>query len=183
MTDSEILDILHKGDSRRAFDEIVKSHSERLYLHVRSLVGNHEDADDLLQDIFIKIWAALPSFRGEAQLFTWVWRIATNETLNWLRKQRVRNLFAGDDVSAYASSIADDDARLDADRAERLMSEAILRLPPKQRSVFVMRYYDEMKYEDMSEVTGTSVSALKASYHFAYEKVKDYILKKMEDFD
>ena len=125
-------------NAERLFNEIVKEYSERVYWHVRRFVNNHEDADDLVQEIFLKIWTALPSFRGEAQLFTWVYRIATNETLNWLRREKVRSAL----------------------RFE------------KQRQVFILRYYDEMPYEQMSEVLDTSVGALKASFHIAQEKVR-----------
>lgn len=178
MTDREILDLYRNGGQQQAFNEIVKAYSERLYWHVRSVVGSHDDTDDLLQDIFIKIWAALPSFRGEAQLFTWIWRIATNEALNFLKKNGRASVSSIDDMSEYVSSIPDEDAHLDGDEAQRLLSVAVSMLPPVQRAVFSMRYYDEMKYEDISQILGTSVSSLKASYHFAYEKVKDFLLKK-----
>ena len=179
MTDGEILTLYRAGEQEKAFGEIVKAYSERLYWHVRSLVGSHDDTDDLLQDIFVKIWAALPSFRGEAQLFTWIWRIATNEALNFIKKQKNRSVLSGEDATDVASRMPDEDAYLNGDEAQRLLSVAISQLPPKQRTVFTMRYYDEMKYEDIQKITGGTVSSLKASYHFAYEKVKDYLLKKM----
>mgnify|MGYP003291620591 CR=1 FL=1 len=179
MTDKEIIATYRGGEPQRAFNEIVRAYSERLYWHVRSIVGSHDDTDDLLQDIFIKIWAALPSFRGEAQLFTWIWRIATNESLNFLKSRKKAATVSMDETPESASRIPDEDARLDGDEAQRLLSVAVSKLPPVQRAVFSMRYYDEMKYEDISEVLGSSVSSLKASYHFAYEKVKDYLLKKI----
>lgn len=179
MTDREILDIYRNGGQQRAFNEIVKAYSERLYWHVRSIVGSHDDTDDLLQDIFIKIWAALPSFRGEAQLFTWIWRIATNEALNFLKKNRRNSVSSIEDMSDAISHIPDENAPLDGDEAQRLLSVAVSKLPPVQRAVFSMRYYDELKYEEISDILGSSVSSLKASYHFAYEKVKDYLLKKI----
>lgn len=179
MTDREILDIYRNGGQQRAFNEIVKAYSERLYWHVRSIVGSHDDTDDLLQDIFIKIWAALPSFRGEAQLFTWIWRIATNESLNFLKRLGRSQVSSLDDLSDLASRIPDENVHLDGDEVQRLMSVAISKLPPVQRAVFSMRYYDELKYEEISDILGSSVSSLKASYHFAYEKVKDYLLKKI----
>jgi len=179
MTDKEIIDLYRSGRQQQAFNEIVKAYSERLYWHVRSIVDSHDDTDDLLQDIFIKIWAALPSFRGEAQLFTWIWRIATNEALNFIKKNSKAQLSSLDDMSDYASRIPDEDAHLDGDQVQQLLSVAVSKLPPVQRAVFSMRYYDEMKYEEISEIMGSSVSSLKASYHFAYEKVKDFILKKI----
>ena len=156
----------------QVFNGIVKQYSERLYWHVRRMVGSHEDADDLLQDIFLKIWTALPSFRGEAQLYTWVWRIATNETLNYLRKEKVRALlhFASPDDIAVQKVQAD--PFFNGTEAERETAKAIARLPEKQRQVFIMRWWDELSYEEISAITGTSMGALKASYHIAQEKIK-----------
>ncbi len=159
-------------DVRRLFNEIVKEYGERVYWHVRRFVNNHEDADDLVQEIFLKIWTALPSFRGEAQLFTWVYRIATNETLNWLRREKVRAALRFTSIDAEMERRIDQDPFFDGDAAQRTLSKAVARLPEKQRQVFILRYYDEMPYEQMSEVLGTSVGALKASYHIAQEKVR-----------
>ena len=156
----------------RLFNEIVKDYSERVYWHVRRFVNSHEDADDLLQDIFLKIWTALPSFRGEAQLFTWIWRIATNETLNWLRRENVRAALRFSTIDAEMERRIDSDPFFDGDAADRALSKAVARLPEKQRQVFILRYYDEVPYEEMSEILGTSVGALKASYHIAQEKVR-----------
>ena len=156
----------------RLFNEIVKDYSERVYWHVRRFVNNHEDADDLVQEIFLKIWTALPSFRGEAQLFTWVYRIATNETLNWLRREKVRSALRFTSIDAEMERRIDSDPFFDGDAADRALSKAVAKLPEKQRQVFVMRYYDELPYEEMSAVLGTSVGALKASYHIAQEKVR-----------
>ena len=158
--------------AERLFNEIVKDYSERVYWHVRRFVNNHEDADDLVQEIFLKIWTALPSFRGDAQLFTWVYRIATNETLNWLRREKVRSALRFTTIDAEMERRIDSDPFFDGDAADRALSKAVAKLPEKQRQVFVMRYYDELPYEDMSAVLGTSVGALKASYHIAQEKVR-----------
>lgn len=173
MSDEEILSLYRAGDRERAFGELVKSLSERLYWHVRGLVGNHEDTDDLLQDIFVKVWNALPGFRGDSQLYTWIFRIATNESLNFLRKQSLRATLGLE----KAERVTDSDPYFRGDEAQRLLSQAIAKLPPKQRAVFNLRYFEEMPYEEMSQVLGTSVGALKASYHFAYEKVKEYLLQ------
>ena len=154
------------------FNQIVKEYSERVYWHVRRFVNSHEDADDLVQDIFLKIWTALPSFRGEAQLFTWLHRIATNETLNYLRKQKVRASLRFQSLDAEMERRIDEDPYFNGTEAQRLLTKAIARLPEKQRIVFSLRYYEEMKYEDIAAITGTSVGALKASYHIAYEKLK-----------
>ena len=159
-------------NAERLFNEIVKEYSERVYWHVRRFVNNHEDADDLVQEIFLKIWTALPSFRGDAQLFTWVYRIATNETLNWLRREKVRSALRFTSIDAEMERRIDSDPFFDGDAADRALSKAVAKLPEKQRQVFVMRYYDELPYEEMSAVLGTSVGALKASYHIAQEKVR-----------
>ena len=159
-------------DLRQLFNEIVKQYSERLWWHVRRFVNSQEDADDLIQDIFLKIWTALPSFRGEAQLFTWVYRIATNETLNWLRREKVRAALRFTTIDAEMERRIDSDPFFDGDAADRALSKAVAKLPEKQRQVFVLRYYDELPYEEMSSVLGTSVGALKASYHIAQEKVR-----------
>lgn len=156
-----------------AFRGIVDAYTERLYWHVRRFLCSHEDTNDLLQDIFIKIWSALPSFRGEARLYTWIYRIATNEVLNYLRRQKFKALLSLDSVSASLERRIDEDAGFNGDELQRELHKAIRRLPEKQRIVFSLRYFDEMKYEDISEITGTSVGALKASYHHAYSKIKN----------
>ena len=156
----------------QVFNAIVKDYSERLYWHVRRMVGTHEDADDLLQDIFLKIWTALPSFRGEAQLYTWVWRIATNETLNWLRREKVRAALRFQRVDEELERRIMADPFFNGTAAQRELFKALARLPEKQRQVFVMRWWDELSYEQISAITGTSVGALKASYHIAQEKLK-----------
>ncbi len=156
----------------QVFNSIVKDYSERLYWHVRRMVGTHEDADDLLQDIFLKIWTALPSFRGEAQLYTWVWRIATNETLNWLRREKVRAALRFQSIDAELERRILADPYFNGTDAQRELFKALARLPEKQRQVFVMRWWDELSYEQISAITGTSVGALKASYHIAQEKLK-----------
>ena len=156
----------------QVFNGIVRDYSERLYWHVRRMTGTHEDADDLLQDIFLKIWTALPSFRGEAQLYTWVWRIATNETLNWLRKEKVRATLRFSSVDAEMERRIQADPYFNGTEAQRKLMTAVARLPHKQRQVFVMRWWDELSYEEMAQITGTSVGALKASYHIAQEKLR-----------
>lgn len=179
MTDKEILELYRAGRQQEAFNQIVKTYSERLYWHVRSLVCSHEDADDLVQDIYIKVWNSLPTFRGDAQLFTWLYRIATNETLNFLNKQKVRAALNFESLTENLERKVDDDPYFNGNEAERLLSKAIQHLPQKQKAVFCMRYYQELSYEDISEITGSSVGALKASYHFAYEKIKKELQEKM----
>lgn len=156
----------------QTFNTIVKEYSERLYWHVRRMVNSHEDADDLLQEIFLKIWTALPTFRGEAQLYTWVWRIATNETLNHLRKERVRAMLRMQSIDAEMERRIQADSFFNGTEAQRELMKGLSKLPEKQRQVFVMRWWDELSYEEISAITGTSVGALKASYHIAQEKLK-----------
>ena len=175
MTDREIIDLYKAGQQERAFREIVDSYSERLYWHVRRFLCSHEDTDDLLQDIFIKIWSALPSFRGDSQLYTWLYRIATNETLNFLNKQKVRSALQFESLSSKLEEKIDEDPWFNGDSLQRLLMKAIQRLPEKQRLVFTMRWFEELSYEDISEILGTSVGALKASYHFATEKLKTFL--------
>lgn len=177
MTEKEIIFLYDSGRCEEAFSGIVECYSERLYLHIRRFVCCHEDADDLVQEVFIKIWAALPSFRRDAQFFTWIYRIATNEVLNFLRKQKIRAMISLDSSESVLAKKIDEDVSFNGDRLQRELHKAILKLPKKQRIVFSLRYFDEMKYEDMAEITGTSVGALKASYHFAYNKVKEEIQK------
>ena len=172
MTDREITDIFKSGRHEQAFNQIVANYTERLYWHVRRFLCSHEDTNDLLQDIFIKIWTALPSFRGDAQLFTWIYRIATNEVLNYLRKQKIKAMISLDSAGSILERKIDEDVYFNGDEMQRELHKAIQRLPEKQRIVFNLRYFDEMKYEDISDITGTSVGALKASYHHAYGKVK-----------
>lgn len=180
MTDREIITLYRSGEREKAFSEIVSTYSERLYWHVRHLVSSHEDTDDLLQEIFVKVWTALPSYRGDAQLFTWMWRIATNESLNFMRKKNVRASlqFASIEDDDMASRI-EDDPYFDGDEAQRYLYEAISQLPDRQKAVFTMRYYDDISYKEMSEILDASVGALKASYHIAYEKVKAYLQERL----
>ena len=166
-------------ENEKIFNQIVRDYSERLWWHVRRFVNSHEDADDLLQEIFLKVWAALPSFRGESQLFTWVWRIATNETLNHLRKEKVRAALKFSSVDAEMERRIQADPYFKGTQAERELAKAVLKLPEKQRQVFIMRWWDDLSYEEMSAITGTSVGSLKASYHIAQEKVRSLVSEQL----
>lgn len=159
------------------FNEIVREFSERVYWHVRRFVNSHEDADDLVQDVFLKVWTALPSFRGEAQTYTWIYRIATNEALNWLRREKVRAALRFSSLDEEMERRIDADPWFNGDAAERNLSKAVARLPERQRQVFILRYYDEMPYEEMAKVLDTSVGSLKASYHIAQEKIRETLGK------
>ena len=157
------------------FKELVDKYSEQLYWHVRNLVNSHEDADDIVQESFVKAWKALPSFRGDSSVSTWLWRIATNEALGFLRKQKVRAALRFESLSAAAERVIDSDPWFDGDEAQRRLVVAVGKLPDKQRAVFCMRYFEELPYEQISEITGTSVGALKASYHIAADKISESV--------
>ena len=177
MTEREIIRLHQNGRIEEAFNGIVNTYSERLYWHVRRFLCNHEDTNDLLQDIYIKVWTALPTFRGESQVFTWLWRIATNEVLNHLRKQKFKAMVSLDSSIDILRKKIDDDPYFNGNELQRELHKAIQKLPEKQRIVFNMRYFDELKYEEISEITDTSVGALKASYHHAYNKIKEELNK------
>ena len=177
MKDREIIELYSCGRHEEAFRGITDAYTERLYWHVRRFVCSHDDTNDLLQDIFIKIWTALPSFRGDSGLYTWIYRIATNEVLNHLRRQKVKSLLSFESISASLEKKIDEDIYFNGNELQRELHKAIQRLPQKQRIVFSLRYFDEMKYEEISEITDTSVGALKASYHHAYNKIKEDLQK------
>jgi RNA polymerase sigma factor (sigma-70 family) len=164
----------HEESKERAFTAILKKYSERLYWHIRRLVINHDDTHDVLQNVSIKAWKALADFREEAHLYTWLYRIATNESLSFLEAQKRRaTLSLSDHESALEQKLVAEKG-YDARKIEWKLQQAIQSLPEKQRVVFNLRYYDEMPYEQMSEVTGTSIGALKASYHHAVKKVEAF---------
>ena len=177
MSDKEIMDLYRSGDREKAFEALVDSYSERLYWLVRHFLCSHEDTDDLLQEIFVKIWTSLPSFRGDSRLYTWLYRIATNESLNFLHKQKVRSALKFESLTAELEDKIEEDPFFNGDSTQRLIAKAVLKLPDKQKTVFMMRYYEELSYEEISEITGTSAGAIKASYHFACEKIKAEVEK------
>ena len=153
---------------------IVDQYSQSLYWKIRSIVLTHEDADDVLQNTFLKAWKSLPTFQGKAKLSTWLYRIAINESLDFLRRQKAATLSSADADLPVANRLLADDY-FDGDKSQALLQEAIATLPDVQRTVFTLRYYDEMKYSDISEILGTSEGSLKASYHIAVQKITDYV--------
>ena len=153
---------------------IVDQYSQSLYWKIRSIVLTHEDTDDVLQNTFLKAWKSLPTFQGKAKLSTWLYRIAINESLDFLRRQRAATLSSADADLLVANRLMADDY-FDGDKSQALLQEAIATLPDVQRMVFTLRYYDEMKYSDISEILGTSEGSLKASYHIAVQKITDYV--------
>lgn len=160
---------------RKAFSQVVSLYGEKLYWQIRKMVLNHDDADDLLQDTFLKAWMNLDSFRGEAKISTWLFRIAINECITFLNRQRAQCTISMDDADTFLLERLRSDEYFCGDDIQRKLQEAIALLPDKQRLVFNMKYFDDMKYEEMSEILGTSVGALKASYHHAVKKVEKYL--------
>ena len=179
LEDKELLEKLRNEETRNfAFNQLIRKYQERIYWHIRKMVIDHDDADDIVQDVFVKVYKAIGKFREDAQLFTWIYRIATNECLTFLNKKKRRFFLPIGDVEAELNNKLDTSSDLDGDQIQMKLQKALLKLPAKQRLVFNMKYYDEMKYEEISEITNTSVGALKASYHHAVKKIED--LLKME---
>lgn len=177
-TEEEIVEQLRNPDRQRsAFAWVVKTYREKLYWQIRKMVLCHEDANDLLQNTFLKAWTSIDNFRGEARLSTWLYKIAINECITFLNRLRNMNNVSIDDTDVFLLERLKGDEYFDGDEAQLKLQRAILTLPEKQRLVFNMKYFDEMKYEEMSEVSGTSVGALKASYHHAVKKVEDFLTK------
>jgi RNA polymerase sigma factor (sigma-70 family) len=160
----------------KAFTAIIKKYQEKLYWHIRRMVVEHEDANDVLQNVFIRVWNGLDNFREDSQLYTWLYRIATNECLSYLEQQKRKSSVSLDEMESGLSNKVVADKYFDPNKLEWKLQLAIQQLPDKQRVVFTLRYYDEMPYEEMSRVLDTSEGALKASYHHAVKKIEDYIL-------
>ncbi|HTE26498.1 RNA polymerase sigma factor [Flavitalea sp.] len=177
LQDSELLvQFRNPATKEAAYTSLIRKYQEKLYWHVRRIVVEHEDANDVLQNTFIRVWNALENFREDSQLYTWLYRIATNECLSFLeQKKRKSSVSLSDDENSLTGSIrADKD--FDPSKIEWKLQLAIQQLPEKQRAVFSLRYYDEMPYNEMSKVLETSEGALKASYHHAVKKIEDFIL-------
>ena len=175
--DQAILERFKNVDTKEsAFTELVKKYQEKLYWHIRRMVIVHDDADDVLQNVFIKLWKGLENFREDSQLYTWLYRIATNESITFLEQRKKRSMISiSEEENGLANQLKADE-NFDANKLEWKLQLGIQQLPEKQRVVFNLRYYDEMPYEEMSKVLDTSVGALKASYHHAAKKIEDYIL-------
>lgn len=176
--DAELLALFQDEKTRnQAFNLILKKYQQKIYWHIRRMVVNHDDADDLVQDVFVKVWKSLPGFRSDAQLYTWMYRIATNECITFLNRKKLKNNIPLDDVVGELSESLADSSYFDGDKAQMKLQKALLTLPEKQKLVFNMKYFDEMKYEEMSEILGTSVGALKSSFHLAVKKIEAILLE------
>lgn len=175
LSDLQLIEEVRNG-KRRAFTELMRRYQQRVYWVARRIVGTHEDADDIAQETFVKAYTALGDFRGESSFFTWLYRIAVNLSLNAVRKkQLVSYLRESDIINRLFPSSEDPSREVEFKETQSRLQEAIARLPEKQRAVFVMRYYDEMSYEEISEVMKTSVGGLKANFFHALRKVREYM--------
>lgn len=178
LNDQEILILLRKkGNENYAFNLLVESYKERLYWHIRKILINHDDTDDVLQNTFIKIWNGIPGFRENSLLYTWIYRIATNEALNFLKQKKRKYFLPLIKIEKQLSESLTTDEYFSGDELQLKLQKAVLRLPRKQRIIFNMKYFDEMKYEDISEILGISVGSLKASYHHAVKKIEKFLIE------
>ncbi len=179
ISDFDIIKSFQKEESRHAaFTILMKKYQERLYWHIRKMVLNHDDADDLIQDVFIKVWNHLDGFREDSKLYTWLYRIATNECITFLNQKKHKGSISldEDEDSSYLAETLRSESFLDGNKIQMKLQEALLTLPDKQRLVFNMKYFDDLKYEEISEIVGTSIGALKASYHLATKKIERFLL-------
>ena len=175
-TDEEILHYYEQGNKEQAFRLIINKYSRRLYKHIRSIVGSHETTNDILQNTFIKAWRAFPNFKLDAKVYTWLYTISTNESLSYLRQSRTRNTVPLEISDATINIPAKEaDYTNNAEEISLKLTNAVNSLPEKQKLVFRMKYFQHMKYEDISKTLDTSIGALKASYHFAVNKIKNYL--------
>jgi RNA polymerase sigma factor (sigma-70 family) len=174
--DKELLHQFKQPETKeKAFTTIIKKYQEKLYWHIRRMVVDHDDANDVLQNVFIKVWNGLQNFREDSQLYTWLYRIGTNESLTFLDQQKRRSTVSMNEEEASLNNKIKAEEGFDAKKLEWKLQLAIQKLPEKQRAVFTLRYYDEMPYEEMSRVLETSEGALKASYHHAVKKIEEFI--------
>ena len=172
-----LIQVKEVATKEQAFTTIIKKYQQKLYWHIRRMVIDHESANDVLQNVFLKAWKGLDNFREDSQLYTWLYRIATNESLTFLDQIKRKSAISLNEVESGLSNKIKADTNFDANRLEWKLQLAIQQLPEKQRLVFNLRYYDEMPYEEMSKILGTSEGALKASYHHAAKKIQDFILR------
>ena len=176
LEDQEILNKLQKKESKNyGFNLLVRKYQQKIYWHIRKMVIDHDDADDLVQETFVKVWKNIDSFRADAQVYTWIYRIATNECLNFLRKKRKKFFLPIVDVESELNEKLDNSPYINGDEIQMKLQKALLKLPDKQRLVFNMKYFDDLKYEEIAAITGTSVGSLKANYHHAVKKIEEIL--------
>ena len=175
-SDNQLLDMFRNAKTRNlAFNQIINQNQERVYWHIRKIVLSHEDANDIIQNTFIKVWNNLDSFKGDSKIYTWIYRIATNESLHFLKKKKKHYFESIDNVSSRLSNLLIAERYFDGNEIEKKFQEALLKLPTKQRIAFNMKYFEKMKYDEISEILGTSVGALKANYHHAKNKIEEFL--------
>ncbi len=176
VNDSDLLEMFRVETTRNhAFHMLVTKYQKRVYWQVRRIIIDHEDANDVVQNVFLKVWKNLESFKEASSLYTWLYRIATNESLTFLKQKRANMYVPFDSVSRSLSRKLEDDSYFSGDAIQKKLQNAILTLPEKQRIVFNMKYFENIKYEQMSEILDTSVGALKASYHHAVKKIEAFL--------
>jgi RNA polymerase sigma-70 factor (ECF subfamily) len=173
-TDEYIL-TLYKSEPHTAFTLLVKKYQKQLYYSIRRILLSHDDANDVTQDVFIKVWNNLSKFKGQSKIYTWIYRVAFNESLNHLNKKKKKRTEKIDDYNHELSQILDDDTKFTGDDIQKILYKAIGQLPEKQRLVFNLKYFNEFSYEEISKITNTSVGALKASYFHAIRKIEKII--------
>ena len=172
--DDEIIRLFHERKrEQEAFRLLVNKYKERLYWHIRKIVINHDDTDDLLQNVFVKIWQGLQEFRNDSKLYTWMYRIATNESLNFLNEKSRKVYGNSDEISVYLENTLESDTYFSGDKIQKELQRAILTLSERQRLIFNMKYFDDKPYEDMADVLGVAVGTLKATYHNAVKKIEE----------
>ena len=178
LAEGQVVGLIQSDKGRRTvFEWLVKQHKEQVYYFIRRMVLNHDDADDVTQQTFLKAWKGLEKFRGESKLSTWLIRIAHNESITFINNRKKLAGISFDYIAESLDRTLEADILYDGDEIQRKLQVAIAQLPDKQKAVFIMRYYDEMPYAEMSEITGTSVGALKASYHHAVQKIEGHLLQ------
>ena len=167
--------LLHPKTQHEAFRKLLQLYQKPLYNHIRNIVLNHDDTDDVLQNTFIKVFQNIKNFKGESKLFSWMYRIATNEALSFLQQKAKKNGISNEEAQQKALNKLESDVFFDGDEIQLKLQKAIATLPEKQQLVFKMKYFEELKYEEISEIVDTSVGALKASYHLAVKKIEEYL--------
>jgi RNA polymerase sigma factor (sigma-70 family) len=175
--DAEILEkFTVEKTKQEAFNLLLNKYQQKIYWHIRRMAVNHDDTDDLVQDVFIKVWKNLDHFRNDSQLYTWIYRIATNESITFLNKQKQKNNTPLDEVSSELAESLVEPSYFNGNDIQLKLQRAVLTLPEKQRLIFNMKYFDDLKYEEISQILGTTVGALKASFHIAVKKIEAFML-------
>jgi len=176
ISNEKILELFNTpGQKEKGFSLLVKKYEKQIYWHVRHMVGTHEDADDLVQDIFLKIWKYLKKFKGNSDLYTWIYRIATNETITYINKKKKKYFSSIEETSESLFTSPTYENSISGEEIEKRLQKAMIALPPKQRTIFELKYFKEMKYEDMAKILEVTTGALKASYHHAVKKIKENV--------